>query len=112
MKLWLDDQIDDPATPDRHPPEGWVGVMTAGEAKHYIRTGIVTEMSLDHDLGPSDRFGDGYQVACYVEELCHVRLDFTPPVIHVHSANPVGRTRILQVVESIQRICQQKVGGG
>ncbi len=43
MRLWHDDI--------REAPEGWVVARTNAEAMHYLRTGEVTEISLDHDLG-------------------------------------------------------------
>lgn len=43
MKLWHDDT--------RPAPDGWVWARTNREARRYLRTGEVTEISLDHDLG-------------------------------------------------------------
>lgn len=43
MKLWHDDC--------RRPPEGWVWARTNKDAKVWLCTGMVTEISLDHDLG-------------------------------------------------------------
>jgi hypothetical protein len=46
MKLWLDDR--------RRAPEGWTRCFTVAEAQHHLRTGLVEEASLDHDLGACD----------------------------------------------------------
>lgn len=46
MKLWHDDV--------RPAPEGWVWARTNQEAMHYLATGEVAEISLDHDLGYHD----------------------------------------------------------
>lgn len=92
MKLWLDDQIDDPTTPYRHTPEGWVGVRTALQACRLLATGEVTYISFDHDLGPSWA-GSGYLVAKFIERrafyrrIKRLRWD-------VHSANPIGAKNI------------------
>lgn len=56
-------------------------------------------ITLDHDLGEEKT---GYDVACWLErELVEGRR--IPNHIKCHSANPVGKKRILQVVESIER---------
>lgn len=96
MRLWLDDQIDDPETPARWPPEGWTGVKSALAACRWLATGTVTHVSLDHDLGPG--FGDGYLVARFIEKRAFLgrlhRLEWT-----VHSANPVGRARMTEALQ-------------
>ncbi len=94
MKVYLDDQ--------RTPPEGWTHVRTAQEAIEVLKTGKVTEISLDHDLG-DDAAGTGYDVVLWIEEAVFAR-DFDPPAITVHSANPSGRRRMEAGVESILRI--------
>lgn len=95
FKLWLDDV--------RPAPDGWHHVMTAPEAIEVLQTGHVFEVSLDHDLGDNPDAGDGYQVACWIEEHAH---DHTLPPIHrmaIHSANPVGRARMQMALDSAQR---------
>ena len=42
MKLYLDDE--------REAPEGWVRVRRPGEAIRLLKTGAVTDLSLDRDL--------------------------------------------------------------
>lgn len=102
MKLWLDDQIDDPATPDRHTPEGWVGCKTALQACRILKTGKVTRISFDHDLGPSWA-GTGYTVACFIEK--YVYFGKVPPLDwSIHSANPVGRDRIKSAMQRVPTI--------
>lgn len=100
MKIWLDDQISDPDTPNRHTPEGWVGVRTALAACRLIKTGKVTEISFDHDLGPQ-LAGTGYLVARYIEHMAYLGL--RPPTWSIHSANPVGRDNITKAMESAFR---------
>lgn len=97
MKVYLDDE--------RPTPEGWVRAYTAPEAIELVRRGNVTEISLDHDLG-SEEAGTGYDVCLFVEKrLFEQAFDFDnpfiPPVMVVHSANPVGRQRMESAIQSI-----------
>jgi len=97
MKLFLDDE--------RPTPEGWVRAYTAPEAIAMLETGKVTHLSLDHDLGP-DAAGTGYDVCLYVEQrVFELAFDFynpfIPPVMTVHSANPVGRERMEFAIKQI-----------
>src|SRR5439155_2676500 len=46
MKVWLDDRRS--PYPD---PDSWTWVRTPAEAIELLKTGEVTEISLDHDLG-------------------------------------------------------------
>ena len=95
MKLWLDDV--------RPAPDGWQPVKTAEEAISHFARGTVVCASLDHDLGPADA-GTGYDVLCWIEKAMHGRAWYGPlPRLYVHSANPVGRARMLKAVKSIQK---------
>ena len=47
MKVWLDDE--------RGAPEGWMRVRWPDEAIALLKTGQVTHLSLDHDLGDDVR---------------------------------------------------------
>ncbi|TCG05983.1 hypothetical protein BZM27_29770 [Paraburkholderia steynii] len=56
MKLFLDDE--------RPTTEGWHRVYWPDDAIQLLEAGVVTELSLDHDLGDDTR-GAGYDViAC------------------------------------------------
>lgn len=92
MKVFLDDE--------RATPEGWVRVYWPDEAIALLQTGLVNEISLDHDLGDDAR-GTGYDVLLWIEEAMRLR-GFVPPRMHVHSANPAARVRMLAAVASIQ----------
>lgn len=101
MKVWLDDV--------REAPEGWIHIRTPEEAIDLLRSGAVEEISLDHDLGIFTEEGEatGYDVLLWIEaEVAARRLN--PPVMHVHSANPVARRRMGQAIASIKRLA---VGG-
>jgi len=92
MIVWLDDERPMPADFDTH-------VKTAYEAIELLKTGQVTEISLDHDLG--DTFcrpsNCGYEVAKFIEEgaanntLKRIR-------VWCHSQNPVGKQKIKQAI--------------
>ena len=80
MRVWLDDV--------RPMPEGFdLHVMDAVAAIAALRTGKVTFMSFDHDLGKDDT---GYTVAKWIEE--EAQAGRIPRLFwQIHSANPVGQ---------------------
>jgi hypothetical protein len=99
MKLWLDD-IREPA---KHGCAGWTWAKTADEAIDYLKTGTVTEASLDHDLsfehyelGSNSGYKEktGYDVILWMEEN-----NVWPKTLAVHSMNPVGAQRMLGVAK-------------
>lgn len=92
MKLFVDDQINDPSAPTRHTPEGWVGVATAEEAIALIDSGVVTAIDLDHDLG--DGRLTGYDVAEHIEKGAYLGTIKYIQCYGSHSANPDGRKQI------------------
>lgn len=65
-------------------------VRDAQSAMNLIKTGKVTWISFDHDLGTELT---GYDVATLIEELVFMG-DIRCPEWDIHSANPVGRERI------------------
>ena len=93
MKLYLDDE--------REAPEGWVRVRRPGEAIKFLKTGAVTDLSLDHDLG-NERRGTGYDVVLWVEEVVATS-GFVPPKMTVHSSNPSARAKMEAGLERIRR---------
>lgn len=93
MRVFLDDE--------RSTPEGWVRVSWPDEAIELLRSGRVTEISLDHDLGDDAR-GTGYDVVLWIEEAV-VQHGFVPPRIHVHSANASARQKMLAGVAAIEQ---------
>jgi len=96
MKLWLDDI--------RKPPDdSWAWVTSATAAIEMLKSGDVTEASLDHDLefnhhGYADSFGrgTGLEVAQFIASM-----DKPPAVIRVHSMNPVGAKAMLDVLRKM-----------
>jgi len=99
MKLWVDDI--------RPAPEGWVWAKTFEAAVDFIcGPQPIEEMSLDHDLGDGPT---GYNILCLLESLIFNGFWRKPvPLIHVHSANPVGAKNMLRVIDSIERHCISK----
>lgn len=98
MKVFLDDE--------RQPPAGWSLVRTAGDAISMLKSGIVEWLSLDHDLGTTET---GYDVLLWLEQAVAEDPDFPLPGIIIHSANPVGRSRMEAAKQSILRLAGQDV---
>lgn len=96
MKVYLDDV--------RETPEGWVRVYWPDEAIELLKTGEVTEISLDHDLGDDQR-GTGYDVLLWLEREVVVS-GRKAPLMRVHSANTAARFRMEQAIATIERLSQ------
>lgn len=94
MKIYLDDE--------RPTPDGWIGVRWPDEVIAHLETGLVTDVSLDHDLGDDER-GTGYDVVLWVEEAVALR-GFVPPRMSVHSANSSARLKMEAGIEAIFRL--------
>ena len=101
MKLYLDDE--------REAPVGWVRVRWPEEAIELLKTGQVTDLSLDHDLGDDAR-GTGYDVVLWIEEAVETG-GFLPPRIVVHSANASARAKMEAGLESIRLFVAQRAAG-
>ena len=91
MKVYLDDI--------RIPTKDWILVKWPDEAIKLLKTGKVTEISLDHDLG-NDRKGTGNDVILWIEEKV-INSSFIPPKIHIHTANSSARSKMEKGVKSI-----------
>ena len=96
MKLWLDDL--------RVAPEGWEWYTDAYSFIYALDEDYekVTHISLDHDLGNKELFGDGYQVMQWIERMVYEGAYLTIPDISFHSANPVGVLNMENALESIK----------
>lgn len=99
MKIFLDDI--------RKEPLGFVRTYTVESTKHLIRACIVKGecveiLSLDNDLG--EGIEEGYKVLDWLEELHFENPEFPlPHEVRVHSANPVARKRMQQVINKLYR---------
>lgn len=100
MKVYLDDE--------RTTPEGSVCVYWPDEAIELLKSGDVTEISLDHDLGDDDR-GTGYDVVLWIEEQVALR-GFVPPAMKVHSANVSARTKMENGILAIKAMVRKRDG--
>lgn len=96
-KVYLDDE--------RQPPEGWTLVQWPDEAIKLLRSGTVTHLSLDHDLGDDQR-GTGYNVLLWIEEAV-VLHGFKPPEITVHSANTSARIKMELAIKKIKELSDE-----
>ncbi len=92
MKVYLDDE--------RETPEGWVRTYTVPETLALLRTGQVTHLSLDNDLGEGNL--EGRHVVDNIEHWVKSS-GFVPPVISIHSMNSVAAQRMRQVLANIER---------
>lgn len=93
MKIYLDDE--------RQPPEGWLLVRWPDEVIEHLKSGQVTHISLDHDLGDDAR-GTGYDVILWLEEAV-VKQGFIPPAIQIHTANVSARAKMTAGAHAIMR---------
>lgn len=91
IKLYVDDI--------RSAPRGWTIARNYNSAIELLENGDVTYLSLDHDLGEEKT---GYDIASWIERKVYME-GFIPPVIQIHSANPVGRKNIEAAIASIYR---------
>lgn len=91
MKVYLDDE--------RTTPEGWIRVYWPDEAIELLKSGDITEISLDHDLGDDER-GTGYDVLLWIEEQV-VLHGFVPPKLSVQSANVSARIKMESGIRAI-----------
>jgi hypothetical protein len=93
LSLWLDDE--------RPMPEGFdIHAKTAERAVEYLKSEVISLVSLDHDLG--DGNGTGYDVAKYIEESAF-NGELARMEVRVHSANPVGRMNIQRCIDNANR---------
>ena len=90
LRLWVDDL--------RPAPRGWYHATSVEEAWSILTGCLVSDWSLDHDLGPG---GEGYDLVKLLARYQHeFGFNFWP--LHApsyHTANPVGRDNMKAVVD-------------
>ena len=92
MDIFLDDL--------RPAPEGWQRTFTVEETIEALKLKCVNKLSLDNDLGPYNL--EGYKVLDWLEEQINKgRYEYLPTKIIVHSANPVARQRMMQIINRL-----------
>ena len=74
--------------------QDWTLVTTVAETIELLKTGLVTEISLDHDLGTTDPDHTGYDVILWMEEN-----NIWPEYCHVHSANPIAAQKMVAAIQ-------------
>ena len=79
IRLWVDDQRQPPSDYNAH-------AKTFEEAMAYLKSGRVSVISLDHDLGEEKT---GYDIAKWIEEKAF-HGEIRPIIWFVHAANPPG----------------------
>ena len=116
LKVYLDDE--------REAPDGWLRVKTPAQTIALLKTGLVSHLSLDHDLGDDENIGTGYDVVLWMEEQVFFGNDlgnfssfvghgplgqdsrFVPPEnITVHTANVSARVKMEAGIKKIQDNC-------
>jgi len=96
--LYIDDERD---MPDAYVEAGWTQAYSFHEAIIKLELMDFAEISVDHDLasfyGPYKEM-TGYDILIW---LVQRKTDgkYVPPVIHVHSANSPGHTRMQGVID-------------
>ena len=71
MKIFLDDQLNEPDMPIRQVPPGWVGVKNFSEFKKVFEEALVRRekiegLDFDNDLGPGEK--EGWEIAKWLTE--------------------------------------------
>lgn len=94
--LWVDDER---PIPDDLIAQGWTCAPSFHEAVLKLELLDFDEVSLDHDLASfyGNREMTGYDVLMWLVDR-HMNGGYVPPKIHVHTANPVGRDRMIGVL--------------
>ncbi|HCB55457.1 TPA: hypothetical protein DEP26_00575 [Candidatus Uhrbacteria bacterium] len=97
MKIFLDDQINEPGMPNRQVPEGYIGVRNFEEFKEILEEALAREepieaLDFDNDLGDGQM--EGWEIAKWLTET-HPEIFEKIEVLRVHSENRGGgRDRI------------------
>lgn len=91
MKIFLDDL--------RSCPKGFELCRTVKEAVALLKTGKVTLISFDHDLGDGP---NGVSLANWIEFQVYLKR-IPCPDWRVHSANPVGKGNIQKAMKAAKR---------
>jgi len=93
INLWLDDL--------RPAPDGFIWVETVSQLIYKLDElkeldQEINIMSLDHDLGENEP--TGYDFVKYLVEVGNYEPSYYPRQIYLHTANPVGRENMYQLL--------------
>ena len=104
MRVYLDDE--------RKTPDGWERTYSVRETIDLLASGLVTHLSLDHDLGHIDpltgKESTGYDVLLWIEEQTTLDPMFMPPHMQVHSDNASAVPKMLQAIRQIEKIFSRR----
>lgn len=96
IKVFLDDE--------RLTPPGWIRVYSVNEAIEIMKTGEVDVISFDNDLGSYHYDGgDGREAMKWLEEQVLTDQMINPPLMFIHTGNPVARDEMCQARAAIWR---------
>jgi hypothetical protein len=97
MKIYLDDE--------RETPLGYRRCYWPEEVIELLKTGKVTHISLDHDLGEDSSYAKpstGYDVILWLEEQVMLgKWEHKFPIVIIQSANPVAKKKMGDVLQQI-----------
>lgn len=95
--LWIDDTR---PVPEHLHALGWCWARSFHEAIMKLELMDFEEVSVDHDL--ASFYGNteltGYHIVLWLVQRKN-NGDYVPPVIHAHSANPVGRRNMEETIK-------------
>jgi len=98
--LWVDDER---PLPDGYAEAGWTIARTFHETITKLELIEFDEVSLDHDLGRGSLYGHremtGYDILNWLVQRKVLDGEYTPPIVHVHTANIVGREKMDAIVK-------------
>jgi len=79
----------------RPPPDNFILAKDATECSTLIQNNDINILSLDHDLGETET---GYDLVKWLVESGLEAPEIYPKVIYLHTANPVGRQNMYQLL--------------
>ena len=71
----------------------WTVARSVEEVKEYLKNGVVSDMSLDHDLGLD--LPTGYDLVKWMVETN----TWCSGTINIHSANPIGAANMKALID-------------
>lgn len=79
----------------RNPPDNFILAKNASECRVLIQNNDINILSIDHDLGETET---GYDLVKWLVEQGLYEPEIYPRVIYLHTANPVGRHNMYQLL--------------
>ncbi|HEY4489665.1 MAG TPA: cyclic-phosphate processing receiver domain-containing protein [Candidatus Paceibacterota bacterium] len=98
MKIFLDDQMNEPKMPNRRVPEGFVGVRDFEEFRQVLEEALasgekIEALSFDNDLGDGKK--EGWEIAKWLTEV-HPEIFEGIGELKVHSENRGGGRKSIE----------------